>query len=358
MSYLVEPQRSQLKLSICITTFNRATLIGGTLESILRQITDDCEVLVLDGGSTDQTESVVSGYARRFAGLRYIRRDVNGGYDRDCNVAVESARGEYCWLMTDDDLVKPGAVEAVLRAIDQGVSLIIVNGDIRNFDLSKVVQPRWLDFETDRVWEADEMDRLVADTAAILRYVGCFVIKRAIWLTRNKEKYYDSLFVFFGVIFQERLPGKAYAIAEPYISYRFGNTHTWSSLIFETFLLTFPSLVWSMPTLSDDAKNALEHRQPWRDPNELLLYRAWGWYSRVEFERFIRPRLRTTREAVIPRVISLLPGALVNAFFIAYFAITRHWYRGRFSPEFLLLTLRESRFYAWRPRVVGARPAS
>jgi abequosyltransferase len=46
------PQPTAIKLSICITTLNRAAFIAATLDSILAQVTADCEVVVLDGGST------------------------------------------------------------------------------------------------------------------------------------------------------------------------------------------------------------------------------------------------------------------------------------------------------------------
>jgi abequosyltransferase len=96
---------SSLKLSICITTFNRGPYIAATLDSIMPQIDDHCEVVILDGGSTDDTERVVTEYTHRYERLRYIRQATNNGFDRDLERAVELARGEYCWLTSDDDLL-------------------------------------------------------------------------------------------------------------------------------------------------------------------------------------------------------------------------------------------------------------
>src|SRR5262249_16202475 len=75
------PMSTPLKLSICITTLNRAKFIGPSLESMLSQITDDCEIIVLDAASTDETERVVSEYASRSDRLRYIRQSTNNGWD-------------------------------------------------------------------------------------------------------------------------------------------------------------------------------------------------------------------------------------------------------------------------------------
>ena len=105
---------SHPRLSICIATFNRADVICNTLDTITAQLSDGVEVLVVDGASTDDPESVMHGYCELHAGVRYIRETVNSGVDADFDKAVHYARGDYCWLMTDDDLMKNGAITRVL----------------------------------------------------------------------------------------------------------------------------------------------------------------------------------------------------------------------------------------------------
>ena len=91
-----------IKLSVCIPTYNRAALIGRTLESILSQVSGSIEVVVVDGASTDGTCEVVESFKKRFANLIYyrgIRKYM--GVDRDMAKAVELAqRKRYCWLMS------------------------------------------------------------------------------------------------------------------------------------------------------------------------------------------------------------------------------------------------------------------
>jgi abequosyltransferase len=331
------------KLSICITTLNRAAFIGATLESILLQATDECELIVLDAASTDGTEQLVSEYGRRFGQLRYIRQAQNNGIDRDLNNAVELARGEYCWLMTDDDLMKPGAVDAVLAALRRKFSLVIVNTEIRDLKLQKILQGRWPDFESDRVYGPDELDRLVVEVGGLLNCNAC-VIKREIWLERNKEPYYGSLLIHLGVIFQARLPEGALVMAEPLISYRRGNAHTFSPRFGELVLSTWPSLVDLLP-LSDRAKQDVPFARPWRHPQELLLWRARGHYSMSEYRRWVRSRLRSRREALIPILVAVLPGVLVNMLFVAYYSITRLRYHGMWQPPLILHWMQESRYY-------------
>ena len=90
-------------LSICIATRNRANFIGQTIESIVSQVSDRVELLIVDGDSTDNTEEVVNSYAEKYSCIRYVRLPEKGGVDKDYCKAVEMAEGEFCWLFTDDD---------------------------------------------------------------------------------------------------------------------------------------------------------------------------------------------------------------------------------------------------------------
>lgn len=311
-----------VKLSICIATFNRAEFIGATLESIIGQATRDCEIVISDNASSDRTEEVVSEYACRFEHFRYVRQDTNRGLDRNFDSAVGHARGEYCWLLPDDDLLKPGAVASVLRELRRDFSLVVVNSEFTDFNASKVLQRRCVNFELDRIYGPDEMDRLFEELGIGRNYIGGVVIKRNIWIARERERYYGSLFIHIGVIFQERLPGKVLVIAEPLVSYRFGNMHEFSPRVFEHIMVGWPSLVASLD-LSEAVKSRACSSESWRSVGRLLFWRGWGVYSLDEYRRWIHPRVRSMREALVPAMVALLPGTLVNLLLVGYYS-ARH----------------------------------
>jgi glycosyltransferase involved in cell wall biosynthesis len=341
---VVSTRLAPLKLSICIATFNRARFIGETLESILLQATDRCEVIVLDGASSDDTEKVVSKWAESFSLLRYVRQQTNGGIDRDYDRAVEVACGQFCWLMADDDVMKPGAVAAVLNALNRDVSLLVINAEVRDFGMSHVIQNRLLNFDSDRAYESRDMDRLFSEVGGLLTYIGAVVINRSVWLTRDRPRYYGSLFIHVGVIFQEPLPKGAMVLAEPFISYRMNNTHSYSSNEIEAIFIKWPQVVGSL-SLSNSAKRAIHGVRPWRSFGLLLRYRALGMFSLTEYRQLIRPNLRSSPDMFLPFLVAQLPGMLVNTIFVIYCSVTRHRYRGVWSAALVLQDLRESRFY-------------
>lgn len=324
-----------LKLSICISTFNRAAFIGETLESLVSQVTNECEIVVSDNASLDDTETVVAKFARRCDRLRYIKQNTDTGVDRNYDRTVELARGEYCWLLSDDDPLKPGALAAVLKALTEDFSLVLVNSEVRDLSLLHVHKSRYFEIDTDRIYGPEEMDRLFSDMEPWLNFISSYIVKRAIWLDREREQYYGSLFIFVGVVFQKSLPGKALVISEPLINCRFGNSHTFWTQLFELATITWPSLVWSLG-ISDVAKRRTP-KEPWRNPLTLLKYRGIGVYSTSEYRICVRPRLRSRGARLLAFVIAILPGRIANAICMVYFSWAKQ--------TAVVLLLRQSRFH-------------
>jgi glycosyltransferase involved in cell wall biosynthesis len=89
--------------SVVIPTYNRADLLGQTLESVFRQEADDYEVIVVDDGSTDNTADVVAAFGDR---VRFLRRP-NGGPGAARNAGIGAARGDYLAFLDSDDLWFP-----------------------------------------------------------------------------------------------------------------------------------------------------------------------------------------------------------------------------------------------------------
>src|SRR5436189_130716 len=104
-----------MQLSICIPTYNFGKFIGQTLDSILPQVCSGVEVIVLDGGSIDDTADIVSIRRREYPMLTYHHQDFRGGIDRDIEKVVSLAQGQYCWLFSADDIMLPGAVDKILE---------------------------------------------------------------------------------------------------------------------------------------------------------------------------------------------------------------------------------------------------
>ncbi len=176
-----------IRLSICIPTYNFGEFIGETLESILPQVLAGVEVVILDGGSTDDTEAVVQRFQERFPALRYHRRAERGGIDRDMARAVELARGEYCWLFSSDDAMKPGAIGLVLDEIGGGLDIYLGGMTLSTCDMRPLGDQPILDAPAGTTFElAKDRDRRrffeqAQTTTAFFSFLGSVIFKRARW---------------------------------------------------------------------------------------------------------------------------------------------------------------------------------
>lgn len=307
------------KLSICIATYNRGKFISETLNSILSQMEPGVELLVVDGASPDNTSQVMAQYVTSHPEIRYYREQENSGVDRDYDKAVGYATGEYCWLMTDDDLLLPGAVQKVLSAIESKVDLVVVNAEVKNADLSEQFEKSQLKFVTDREYKEKDQENFFSETIGYLSFIGCVVIKRKLWLSRDRTSYFGTLFIHVGVIFQSPLVKSAKVIADPLIIIRYGNA-MWTSRSFEIWMFKWPQLVWSFNGFSDSAKQAVCQREPWRRTRLLFIYRAKGAYSLAEFHRFLSGRSKGLARTMA-YLVAVCPGAMVNLIVVFYYAL-------------------------------------
>lgn len=312
----------ELQLSICIATFKRAAFIGETLDSILPQCGEGVELVLVDGASPDNTEEVVKGYQRRFPRLRYFRQPVNKGVDEDFSTAVSLAQGRYCWLMSDDDLLKPGAVNEVLRHIRDGYSLILANAEVKDSRMERVLLDRKVPVQENRVYLVGEDEGYFVDAGQYLSFIGCVIIDKKIWDKRDKNSYFGTVFIHVGVIFQAPMPAPVLLIARPLVSIRYGNAQ-WSARGFEIWMFKWPKLIWSFAQFSDMAKSRVCSRYPWRSLFPLLNLRAMGVYSRAEYERYIQPNPVSLMLKVAAFGVAMIPAKLLNVLAELYFSFIR-----------------------------------
>jgi glycosyltransferase involved in cell wall biosynthesis len=98
--------------SVVIPTFNRAGFIVKTIQSVLNQDFQDFEIIVVDDGSTDETETVVNRIAS--PRIRYFKRE-NKERAAARNFGVHSSSGAYVTFLDSDDLFKPNHLSEANR---------------------------------------------------------------------------------------------------------------------------------------------------------------------------------------------------------------------------------------------------
>ena len=133
-----------MKISIITATYNSASTIRYTIESVLRQTCSDYELIIKDGGSKDETLDICREYEAKFEGrMRIISASDKGIYDA-MNKGIETATGDVIGILNSDDFYTSNDVlQAVADSFVADNTIDAVYGDIhfvKDDDLTKCVR--------------------------------------------------------------------------------------------------------------------------------------------------------------------------------------------------------------------------
>jgi len=106
-----------VKFTVIVTTYNYAHLLPDALRTIAAQTVQDFELLVVDDGSTDNTEEVVAQFRPRFRDCQYLKKPHSGPADTR-NVAIRAAHGTHIAFLDADDLWSPHYLSTVQEAFN------------------------------------------------------------------------------------------------------------------------------------------------------------------------------------------------------------------------------------------------
>jgi len=115
-----------MKISFVIPTLNFAEFLPDALNSIINEGCDLVEIVVFDGGSTDNTLEVLERYRAKFPDLKVVSATERGNIDIDLNKGVAAATGDYIWTMSADDALMPGWSRIVAKHLERGPDLLLV----------------------------------------------------------------------------------------------------------------------------------------------------------------------------------------------------------------------------------------
>lgn len=130
----------QVLLSICIPTYNRCDLLRENLIRLVRQVDEvlesKVEILVSNNSSTDETDKMVKALICDGKQIIYNKNKENLGPDKNFLKCIDLARGEYVWILGDDDYLKDGAIKKVISILQNNqLGLLHIQTGDQNNDL-------------------------------------------------------------------------------------------------------------------------------------------------------------------------------------------------------------------------------
>ena len=124
---------SHFLLSLLAPVYNVEKYLSKCLDSIFSQISEDCEVILVDDGSTDESGRICDLFQERYPNYcRVFHKDNQGAYPTR-NFALDVAKGDYIWLIDPDDYIEPNAISDIKNILCQNENLDIISAAYRKF---------------------------------------------------------------------------------------------------------------------------------------------------------------------------------------------------------------------------------
>ena len=123
------PKRNPL-VSIVTPSYNQGRFIQRTIDSVLNQSYPEIEYLVMDGGSADETISVLQSYGDR---VRWVSEKDEGQTDA-INKGLRQLHGDILAYLNSDDVLTPGAIERVVRFFNENPDIDLIYGNADYID--------------------------------------------------------------------------------------------------------------------------------------------------------------------------------------------------------------------------------
>jgi len=131
-----EEDRQKPKVSVLMPTYNIAEFLGKAIESILSQSFKDFEFVIVDDGSTDDSNRILAEYAKKDDRIRIIKNEQNKGIVYSLNRGLRECRGEYVARMDADDIALRDRLERQIAVMEADPNTIVLGAALSYIDRS------------------------------------------------------------------------------------------------------------------------------------------------------------------------------------------------------------------------------
>lgn len=129
--------KKSTSLSICIPTHNRKDFLANTIKKIINsKNVGKLEIVIGDDASTDGTSQIVKELSGQLGNINLIYKKFNKRlyFDKMVLSIVKLAHGDFCWLISDDDIPLPGSILKVKKIISEHPNVSLIHTNYERFD--------------------------------------------------------------------------------------------------------------------------------------------------------------------------------------------------------------------------------
>lgn len=175
------------KISVIVPVYNVELYLEKCLDSLVNQDFDDYEIIVVNDGSTDNSQLIIDKYKEKYPNLIKAFIKQNGGLSSARNYGIENSTGEYLMFLDSDDYI---ALDSLKKLYDKAVSdkadIVVYNYySVENGNLIKIGEPNYKS-------KSNVSKYIIGQPSACNKFIKSSIfLKNNIWFPGGK--YYEDL---------------------------------------------------------------------------------------------------------------------------------------------------------------------
>lgn len=204
------------KVSIIVPVYNTADKLERCLDSLVNQTNEDIEIVIINDGSTDNSEKIIKKYEEKHKDIISYYSKQNEGVAKTRNFGIEKAKSDYILFVDSDDYIDKTLIEKLKPYIDKNIDMI-------KFKLQRVDEDgnitEKVDGPTFEKKTGEEAFNILYSTDVLLDSPCVYLIKKELF-TKNNFKFQRTYHEDCGLIPLVLMSAKT-VVSTPYYLYSY-----------------------------------------------------------------------------------------------------------------------------------------
>lgn len=185
------------KVSVIVPIYNVEKYLEKCLDSLVNQTLEDIEIILVNDGSTDNSDQIAKKYANKYKEKIVYLEKQNGGLSDARNYGLEYAKGDYISFVDSDDYISKNLYSELIRYMEEDYDMVkfgILTVDLKN---NKMIENKSKQFEDKTGEEAFD---ILYKTDKMTEVAWGYLYKASFWKENNFKFTKDMYHEDFGLI--------------------------------------------------------------------------------------------------------------------------------------------------------------
>lgn len=199
------------KMSVIIPMYNSEKYLEACLDSVLNQRLKEIKIILINDGSTDNSENIVNKYIKKYNNIKYIKTE-NFGQGHARNIGLKYIEGSYVGFVDSDDIIDENMFEEMYDlAIEKDLDMVICNHE---YCYETYSAPNEINVEENKIYNQNEIIDMFLTEDSINGFSCNKIVKREI-IENNNIKFEENMkYEDIPTIFQLILNCKKFSIID------------------------------------------------------------------------------------------------------------------------------------------------